>query len=368
MSDTESDSTEEGKVDVPKTKSRAAYIVWVVGVLLSVGFTLLIWYLGPLLDRFVPLPDQGSDWYFWQLPERGFFTMLIVWTLYLAHQFSLWATIHWGRQNLKTLRITPTSGLTRYNYGAIGLNVVFVILHLVQTHIWYDGLAQDVPIWTSQGSVIVMLAVLLVMENPVRGFFLGKRAGKPFTARVSGFFRRNHSYIFSWALVYTFWFHPATYDPQLLTGFLYMMLLFVQISLAYTKVHLDRRWTVFLEAAVAPHAVVVAIFNTQFFGSANLWPMFLSGFLFLFVFTYMYAFRLRVDLRIGVTSLYLAFLAWLYLPGPIGYARNLEYLFRLEFLWIPLALYALACLFAGLAYLYLKLRESVDQQVYASTV
>ena len=31
-----------------------------------------------------------------------------------------------------------------------------------QTHIWYDGLAQDVPIWTSQFSVIIMLVIILL--------------------------------------------------------------------------------------------------------------------------------------------------------------------------------------------------------------
>ena len=34
--------------------------------------------------------------------------------------------------------------------------------------------------------------------------FMGRKAGKPFTAVVSGFFRRNHMYVFAWAMIYTF--------------------------------------------------------------------------------------------------------------------------------------------------------------------
>lgn len=45
-------------------------------------------------------------------------------------------------------------------------------LHLVQTWLWYDGLAQDVPIWSSQGSVIVMLVLILFLEMPRRGLWL----------------------------------------------------------------------------------------------------------------------------------------------------------------------------------------------------
>lgn len=330
---------------------RAAYYAWVAGLVFAVGFTLLIWVLGPLLQPFLDtlLPDQGSAWYYWKLPAREFWTMFTAWTFYLGHQFAIWGVIYWGQKNLARTR--PTSGLTIYNLAAFTINVVFVFLHLLQTHIWFDGLAQDVPIWTSQGSVIVMLSIILVMENPRRGLFLGRKAGKPFTVRVSGFFRRYHGYIFAWALVYTFWFHPMAFDPQLLSGFFYMFLLFTQMSLAYTNVHLDKRWIITLESYVAIHAVIVAIYNTAFFGSADMWPMFFSGFAFMFVFTYMYALDVRKEVWWMVTVLYLAFLVWLYVPAPFGLGRDLTFFVRLEVLWIPLALYGLSAVFAGLAYI-----------------
>ena len=158
---------------------------------------------------------------------------------------------------------------------------------------------------TSQGSVIIMLAIALVMLNPVQGFFMGRKAGKPFTAQVSDFFRHNHMYIFSWALVYTFWFHPMATDPQLLTGFFFMFLLFSQMSLAYTRIHLDLRWIVTLESWVALHALFVAIYNTIYFNSPDMWPMFFSGFAFMFVFTYMYALNIKKHIMWLITILYL---------------------------------------------------------------
>jgi len=340
--------------NIPQSvKSKKIYYVWYIGLIIAIAFTLLIWALGPLLTRFLLLPDQGPSWYYWQLPVRDFLAQFIVWSLYISHQFIVWVTIYWAQKNLKEIKTRTNNHLTTYNWAMIGINLLFVVLHLAQTHIWFDGLAQDVPIWTSQGSVIVMLVVLLVLENPYRGLFLGRKAGKPFTAQVAGFFRRNHPYIFSWAIVYTFWFHPMANDPQLLTGFFYMFLLFIQVSLAYTRIHMDKRWIVWLETFVAVHALVVAYFNTQFFGSSDMWPMFLSGFLFMFVFTYIYALDVRKKLRWGVTGLYGAFIVWLYMPSPIGFDRDITYLLRLEVLWIPVILYLLAALFAGLVYGYI---------------
>ena len=33
---------------------------------------------------------------------------------------------------------------------------MFVGLHFLQTHVWYDGVAQDVSIYSSQGSVVLL--------------------------------------------------------------------------------------------------------------------------------------------------------------------------------------------------------------------
>jgi hypothetical protein len=183
---------------------------------------------------------------------------------------------------------------------------------------------------------------------------MSRKSGKPFTANVAAFFRSSHKYIFAWALIYTFWFHPMATDPQLLSGFFYMFMLFTQLMLAWTPLHLDRRWIILLESYVAIHAVIVAAWNTNFFGGADMWPMFFTGFAFMFVFTYMYA--IKVSRKIyGLTAIaYVAFLVWLYLPTPYGFGRNVQNLVKLEFLWIPVILYGLAAFFAALAYLKIR--------------
>ncbi|NHJ12454.1 MAG: hypothetical protein EAX95_02205 [Candidatus Thorarchaeota archaeon] len=328
-----------------------------VSILFSAVFTIVIWIVGPYLDRFVLGPDTGPEWYYWQLPDPNFTAQVIVWGMYLAHQISVWATIYWAQKNLVELKTRPAKGITKYNWGILVINIFFIFLHLIQTHIWFDGLAQDVPIWTSQGSVIVMLVLILIIENPRRGLFLGKRAGKPMTARVSGLVRRLHMYPIAWAMVYTFWFHPMFYDPQLITGFFYMFVLFTQMAVAYTYIHVDRRWVVFVEGFVGIHAFFVAVYNTALGESADMWPMFLSGFVFLWVFTYMYAFNMKKVYRWIVTIAYFAFLVWIYLPVPFGYGRDLSRIMMLEFLWIPIALYGLAVVFSAIAYLYLRQRK-----------
>ncbi|MFW9954456.1 MAG: hypothetical protein ACFFD3_07880, partial [Candidatus Thorarchaeota archaeon] len=270
-------------------------------ILFSVVFTFLIWLAGPLIQPWYDqlIPDQGADWYYWKLPTRNDVAMLIVWVLYLSHQFLIWGAIYWASRNLTSFKTTPSPKLTKFNYFVILVTITFMAIHLLKTVFLFDGLAQDVPIWTSQGSVIIMLVLVLVIEHPRRGIFLGKKMRKPLTAQVSGFFRRNHQYIIAWALVYTFWFHPAVNDPQLLSGFFYMFLLFTQIALAYTPVHIDKRWIITLESWVAIHALIVAYFNTAFpdIASTDMWPMFFSGFAFMFVFTYMYALDVKKQYR-----------------------------------------------------------------------
>jgi hypothetical protein len=155
-------------------------------------------------------------------------------------------------------------------------------------------------------------------------------------------------------MIYTFWFHPMATNPQLLSGFFYMFLLFTQLMLAWTPLHLDKRWIVLFESYVAIHAFIVAAWNTNFFGGAEMWPMFFSGFRFMFVLTYLYAAKVNRRIFALVTAIYVAFIAWLYLPAPYGFGRSILNLERLEFLWIPIILYGLVALFAVLAYLRIR--------------
>jgi hypothetical protein len=91
--------------------------------------------------------------------------------------------------------------------------------------------------------------------------------------------------------------------------------------------------------------------------------MFSTGFAFMFAFAYIFIFDVRKEVKWGVIAAYIAALAWIYLPSQYGgYGRNISRLFMLEPLWIPIILYLLAVIFAGLAFGYLKLTESRKQE------
>ncbi len=174
----------------PATNDSTA--LW-LGIAFSLAFTTLIWALGSRLDRFPLLPDQGAAWYYWKLPSPTFWSRASAWGLYLLHQFALWGLIFYAQRR----QLGYTNRLHPVNVVALGLNAGFIFLHLLQTHLWYDGLAQDVSIFSSQASVVVLLIWVLLMENPRRGLFWGKKV--PISKQIIAWARKYHGYFFSWA-------------------------------------------------------------------------------------------------------------------------------------------------------------------------
>jgi hypothetical protein len=271
------------------------------GITFSLAFTGLIWWAGGRLDLIPLLPDQGAAWYFWKLPEPTFWSRATAWGFYLAHQIAIFSLIYVAQKsNLKY-----TTGLHRINWIALGLNAFFIALHFVQTHIWYDGLAQDVSIFSSQGSVIILLVWVLLMENQRRGMFFGKKL--PISKEISRVARKYHGYFFAWAVVYTFWFHPMVATSGHLIGFLYMFLLMLQGSLFFTRIHINKYWTFVQEFAVLVHGTIVAVAQ-----GAGLWPMFLFGFGGIFVITQMHGLGLSRLTRGLILAGYIAAALWVY--------------------------------------------------------
>ena len=120
-----------------------------------------------------------------------------------------------------------------------------------------------------------MLVMILILENKRRGVFFGKSVSALEQSRYA--LKKYHGYYFSWAIIFTFWFHPA--EPTLghLWGFFYTTLLMVQSSLFFTRAHLNKYWTGTLEVMVLFHGTVVAI------QTDTVWPMFFFGFLTIFI-------------------------------------------------------------------------------------
>tara|TARA_R110000850_G_scaffold125393_8_gene243798 strand:+ start:860 stop:1867 length:1008 start_codon:yes stop_codon:yes gene_type:complete len=306
------------------------------GIAFSLVFVGVIHFARPFLPTIEFAPDTGASHYFWKLPDPTALTRAIAWISYLAHQGVIWFLI-WKAQRDK---LSYSGGLHRVNILAFATNAGFVVWHMIQTLFWYDGLAQDVSVWSSQWSVIIMLVLILHMENQRRGVFFGKKV--PFLSETGGFIRKYHGYVFSWAIVYTFWFHPMENTPGHLIGFFYMFMLMVQGSLFFTRAHLNRYWTFTLEILVLFHGTLVAINQGN-----GMWPMFCFGFAGLFIITQMHGLGLNLWQRWGFFGVYLGGALWIYGPD------NLADLHQLT--WIPLTEYTAMFVLAGFTWVGMKL-------------
>jgi len=306
------------------------------GIAASLAFTGLIALTGKRLDAIPHLPDQGASWYYWKLPLQTTLGQVSAWLFYAMHQLALWGLIYYAQRN----RPRYSQGLHPVNLAALGINAFFILLHLAQTHLWYDGLAQDVSIWSSQASVVLMLVVILLMENRRRGLFFGKKVR--FSERIIDFARRYHGYLFAWGIIYTFWYHPMEATAGHLIGFFYMFLLMLQGSLFFTRIHVNRLWGLTQEVLVAIHGTIVAVMNAN-----GMWPMFFFGFMGIFVVTQMYGLRLIRRTRTLILAAYILAALGVYSQ------RSLAMLHQVT--WIPLVEYLAVFLIAGLIALGLRI-------------
>ena len=128
------------------------------GLAFSFAFTGLIWFAGEYWmgsDRYASFAPRSiasvfpQMWYLWQLGEPTFWTRATAWGGYIAHNLVIWWLI-WRAQSQHP---KYSSNLHRFNVMALAANGFFVVLHLLQTIFWYDGLAQDVAEFTSVSEI-----------------------------------------------------------------------------------------------------------------------------------------------------------------------------------------------------------------------
>lgn len=319
------------------------------GIIFSFLFTALIWWTGQRLLSIPHYPDFGASWYFWRLMEPTIITRASVWILYALHQIAFWGLIYYAQKN----SYKYTSGLHKLNIVALAMNAAFILLHLVQTQIWYDGLAQDVSIWSSQASVVILLVWVLLMENSRRGLFFGKKV--KFSNEINRFARKYHGYVFAWAIVYTFWYHPMEGTSGHLIGFFYMFLLMLQGSLIFTRVHLNRWWTLALELLVVFHGTLVAIMTAN-----GMWPMFAFGFAGIFVITQMHGLGLKLWSRLVILFLYIG--AAIYIYSDRGWVQ------LNEIIRIPLIEYLAVFVLAGIFAVGLWIARKLKNRSHPSEV
>lgn len=282
----------------------SAWRALVVAVLASLALSAAIWLANVRLADWVLAvrAPGGPRIYPWQLAEPTFWSHASAWAGYLLHQLTIWALI-WKAQSL---RLRFTAALHPVNVAALGATALFVLLHFAQTHFFYDGLAQDVPEWTAMWSVILLLLVVILMENRRRGLALGIPAGG-FVAHAGDIARRYHGYYFAWATIYTFWYHPMVFTSGHFLGFLYMFLLLVQGALMFTRVHVNRWWTLTLELLVIAHGVMVAFMNVD-----GMWHMFGFGLAGIFFVTQSFGLGWKRATSLALLALYVAVLLAFY--------------------------------------------------------
>lgn len=308
-----------------------------LGILACLLIMALIVALGPYSEPGMFAEDRGIAWYYWKLTEPDFWSRFWAWSGYALHQLSIWCLIAWAQFK----RPSYSSKLHPVNCMALATNVLFVLLHIGQTRLSYDGLAQDTSVHSSQFSVIFMLVFILIMENRRRGLLFGYRVN--FLEPTGGFLRRYHGYYFSWAIVYTFWFHPIEDNLGHLLGTFYILLLLLQGSLFFTTLHRDRVWTLLLEVFVLFHGGMVAWLSL----GGDHWQMFVTGFLTLFILTQMHGVGLGHKSRVALVLAYCLFIYYLYQ----GRGSDVVEVTR-----IPAAELGLALLIGGAGWLYVRLR------------
>ena len=276
---------------------------WTAGIILAVLAAAGIFTIQPFISHIQFAPDQGFNWYYWKRPDPTFWSGLSIWGSYIAHQLFIWGVIVWAQANRD--RLKDRNKMHAINWIALAGTGLFILLHYAQTAIFYDGLGQDLPVITSQGSVIVLLVLVLLMEAPRRGLFFG--TGKRWFTGIRPVLIRYHGYYFAWAVTFTYWYHPMETTMGHVMGFLYTFFLLLQASFIFTRVHTNKYWTFVLEASVLVHGVTVAIVAGQEF-----WTMFFFGFLFLVVVTQMHGLGLRRLWlwAIGLGSV--AYMLWIY--------------------------------------------------------
>jgi hypothetical protein len=316
------------------------------GIIFSVVVSLAIILLSTWLLRFeIATQPEGDTGFFyeWRLANPNFWSRATAWLGFAIHNLLIWGTIWWAQERTDRKYTATLKGV---NVVALVINGVFILLHYVQTAVFYDGIAQDIPSWTAQFAVIIMLFIIMMMENRRRGMFFGKKLS--FRKEMYTWLARYHGYAFSFAVIYTFWFHPMVPTPGHILGFLHVMLVMLQGSVMFTRMHVNRYWIFLNEILVLPHAALIA-FNQ----GGDIVYMFLFGFMSIFIVTQMHGLGLKEWVKY-------VFYAGFAISLLITYTLIREPFHINEVIRIPLIDYGMIFITYGLWLLFARLSGTID--------
>jgi len=241
--------------------------------------------LGKFVIKGVRFDEAGVRTAFaypWRLATTTSAARISTWLGYLVHQFGqfyILANVQWLSRTGQ-IQAKWSSQYQWWNWQMMYLNVAMVLYKCIQGHIWYEGLAVDVPEGTAMGAVVAILIGAIVIEIPYRGLFFGrcKRIPIPHFNDIVTFAKRYHGYMISFGIVYDFHYHPMESTVGHLGGFFYQSLLFWQSTSFLHYSHRNKNWTLLLEIWVLIHGSITAMIQPGFG-----WQVFLFGFSVIFL-------------------------------------------------------------------------------------
>ncbi|KAI9279076.1 hypothetical protein BY458DRAFT_503064 [Sporodiniella umbellata] len=238
--------------------------------------------------------------YPWRLLHPNELGQHMAWSAYIVHQLGQWfilAKVQFGTQNNAN---RWSDDYQWWNWQMVYLNGSMLIFKLVHGHIYYDGLAANVPEGIAQGSVVNILVLAIIIAITKRGVIFGM--GKGTSTNVVQFVKKYHGYIMSFGTVLNFHYHPVEGTMGHFFGFVYQCLLIWQSTNFLHKTHRSKSWILLLETWVFIHGTLTAIIQPGIG-----WQIFSYGFMSIFLMNQIFQLPISQS-RLFMTMIYSIFL------------------------------------------------------------
>lgn len=102
--------------------------------------------------------------YPWRTVEPSQVGRVIGWIAYIIHQLGQWIILSQVKLSKKVVKWSED--YQWWNWSMVYLNGGMMLFKLIHGHLFYDGLAVDVPEGVAQGSVVLILVLAIVLAIP----------------------------------------------------------------------------------------------------------------------------------------------------------------------------------------------------------
>ena len=222
-------------------------------VIICILFGLLVYFFSGFLDKFQRVSyKEGMI-----LKHQGTWSCVIVWSLYICHQVFNWSMLFYAQFYLET-----SHKLQPFHYWMAGVNLLFVQLHLAQSHITYDGLACKVPFGTSE-SLFYLSIFIHIAESDRRGLFF--YASFYSSSGLVKLAKKILPFFFSTVILFSFWHHPLEATIPLLVRLVFELIFIIYSCLIKTPYFENKYWMLFLELLVNAFIVSFKFPNSRLY-------------------------------------------------------------------------------------------------------